>query len=169
MSDPKISDINQYLTFMLADEMYAINVSNIKEVLSVPRLTKVPKMPDFMNGIINLRGNVVPVIDLCKKFHLGETAMTVDTGIIVTEIDSWKDDGTTERLTIGVFSDLVEKVVTIEPADIQPPPKIGIAIDTAFIMGMGRVNEEFIIILNIDKILTGRELEEITAPAGAES
>jgi purine-binding chemotaxis protein CheW len=159
MAEINRTDIHQYLTFKLADELYAINVANIKEVLSVPKLTKVPRMPDFMSGIINLRGSVVPVLDLCKKFALGETSFTVDTGIIVTEIDTVHEDGSVERLIIGIFSDEVQKVVTIEPGDIEPPPKIGISIDTAFIQGMGHVDGNFIIILNINKILTGSEMQ----------
>lgn len=161
MAEIKQKDIHQYLTFKLAEDVYAINVVNIKEVLGVPRITKVPRMPDCMKGIINLRGSVVPVLDLCKKFGLGETTMTVDTGIIVTEITNMHEDGSNEVLTIGIFSDMVQKVITIEAQDIEPPPKIGIAIDTAFIDGMGHVNDNFIVILNINKILTGSELKEI--------
>lgn len=165
MTDIKTANINQYLTFKLSDEMYAINVANIKEVLVVPKLTKVPRMPEFMSGIINLRGSVVPVLDLCKKFGIGETKLTVDTGIIVTEISRINEDGTEENLVIGIFSDMVQKVITIEAKDIEPPPKIGIAIDTAFIRGMGHVENDFIVILNIDKILTGVEMHEIQANA----
>lgn len=165
MADSTRNIIHQYLTFKLADEVYAINVANIKEVLGVPRLTKVPKMPPFMMGIINLRGSAVPVLDLCKKFGIGETSMTADTNIIVTEIDMQKADGTTEELIIGMFSDIVQKVITIDPESIEPPPKIGIAIDTAFIKGMGHIDGNFIIILDINKILTGNELQEITENA----
>lgn len=158
MEETDRKEIHQYLTFKLAEEVYAISVSNIKEVLGVPRITKVPRMPEFMSGIINLRGSVVPVLDLCKKFGLGETSMTVNTSIIVTEIDVVSDDGTNEKLTIGIFSDLVQKVITIEPEDIEPPPKIGVAIDTSFIQGMGHLESCFIIILDINKILTGNEM-----------
>lgn len=156
-------EIHQYLTFKLADEIYAVNVANIKEVLGVPKITKVPRMPPFMSGIINLRGSVVPVLDLAKKFGIGETSQTIETSIIVTEILNTKGDGTTEELTIGIYSDLVQKVITIEPSEIEPPPKIGVAIDTAFIRGMGHVDSRFIIILDINKILTGSELQEIQA------
>lgn len=165
MKEINRDEIHQYLTFTLSGELYAINVASIKEVLSVPKITKVPRMPEFMSGIINLRGSVVPVLDLCKKFGLGETTFTVDTGIIVTEIESVREDGSSEELTIGVFSDEVQKVVTIEPSDIEPPPKIGIAINTDFIRGMGHVGSDFIIILNIDRILTGGELEAIQSNA----
>jgi Chemotaxis signal transduction protein len=163
MAEINQMNIQQYLTFKLADEVYAINVANIKEVLGVPKITKVPRMPAFMSGIINLRGSVVPVLDLCKKFGLGETTFTVDTGIIVTEIDSRRDDGTDEELIIGIFSDMVQKVITIDPENIEPPPKIGVAIDTSFIRGMGHVENSFIIILDINKILTGSELQAIQA------
>lgn len=165
MAEINHDDVHQYLTFKLANEVYAIKVSNIKEVLAVPKITKVPRMPDYMCGIINLRGNVVPVLDLCSKFDLGKTTQTLDTGIIVTEIEKKGDAGSSETLTIGVFSDVVQKVITIEPENIEPPPKIGVAIDTAFIDGMGHVENDFIIILNINRILTGSELKEIQEKA----
>jgi purine-binding chemotaxis protein CheW len=161
MAEIKHDGIHQYLTFKLANEFYAINVANIKEVLAVPKITKVPRMPVYMRGIINLRGSVVPVLDLCVKFSLGETTMTVDTGIIVTEIENTLDDGSSQVLTIGIFSDVVQKFITIDPSEIEPPPKIGIKIDTEFIRGMGHVGDDFIVILDINKILSGDELQEI--------
>jgi purine-binding chemotaxis protein CheW len=151
--------IHQYLAFRLDKELYAINVGSIKEVLNVPKITKVPKMPIYMSGIINLRGSAVPVLDLCKKFSFGETAFTSDTSIIVIEVETRDEDGVTSKSVIGIFSDEVQKVITIEPQSIEPPPRIGIAIDTAFIRGMGRLGEQFIIILDIDKILTENEMQ----------
>lgn len=161
MNENNTLDIHQYLTFRLSDERYAISVAFIKEVLSVPRITKVPKMPEYMSGIINLRGSVVPVVDLCRKFGIGETKKSVDTGIIVIEIPQEHEDESGKMLTVGVFSDAVEKVITIEENNIEPAPRIGVAIDTAFIRGMGHVNDEFIIILNIHKILTGTEMDTL--------
>ena len=153
-----MADINQYLTFKLADELYAINVSSIKEVLSVPKITRVPRMPAFMSGVINLRGNVVPVLDLKMKFALGSTLNTPDTSIIVTEIkDIFKDDET-EHFTVGIFSDIVQKVVDLDSSMIEPPPKIGSPINTEFIVGMGRLEDVFVIILNINKIISADEL-----------
>ncbi|HOT61268.1 MAG TPA: chemotaxis protein CheW [Treponemataceae bacterium] len=163
MGEINRNEIHQYLTFKIAAETYAINVASIKEVLGVPRITKVPRMPDFMSGVINLRGSVVPVLDLRSKFGLGETPMTVDTSIIVTELRDVFEGSEEEELTIGIFSDSVEKVITIEPENIEPPPKIGIAIDTAFIKGMGRVDDDFVIILNINRVLTEREIQLIQA------
>lgn len=150
--------IHQYLTFKLSDEVYAISVAHIKEVLGVPRITRVPRMPDFMSGVINLRGNVVPVLDLRLKFGLEATALTIDTSIIVTEIGNIFADNDNEGFTIGVFSDLVQNVITIDPAMISPPPKIGVSIDTSFITGMGRVDDSFVIILDLNKILSEKEL-----------
>lgn len=161
MNENDRTGIHQYLTFKLAEERYAINVAYIKEVLSVPRITKVPRMPEYMSGVINLRGSVVPVVDLCKKFDLGETTRGVDTGIIVIEILQNREEDDERVLTVGVFSDAVEKVITIEEAEIEPAPRIGVAIDTAFIRGMGHVGDEFIIILNINRILTGTEIETL--------
>jgi Chemotaxis signal transduction protein len=158
MLDINREEIHQYLTFKLADELYAINVANIKEVLGVPRLTRVPRMPAFMCGVINLRGNVIPVLDLKMKFGLGTTEVSDDTSIIVTELGGIFDDGDEENFTIGIFSDIVQNVVAIEPSMIEPPPKIGVSIDTEFIIGMGRIDDEFVIILNIDKMLSEAEL-----------
>lgn len=155
------NEIHQYLTFRLADEKYAINVKNIKEVLGVPKVTKIPKMPPFMNGVINLRGSAVPVIDLRKKFNLGEVSITPDTGIIVLEIQTSEFAIEEDFLVLGIYSDLVEKVITIDPESIEPAPKIGMAIDNSFIHGMGHVDDEFIIILNIHKILTESELSAL--------
>jgi purine-binding chemotaxis protein CheW len=150
--------LRQYLTFMLAGEVYAIDVASIKEVLGVPKITRVPRMPAFMSGVINLRGNVIPVLDLCLKFGLEPTARTIDTSIIVTELTNIFADNDVETFTIGIFSDLVLNVISIAPSQIEPPPKIGISIDTSFITGMGRVDDSFVIMLNIDKILSEKEL-----------
>ena len=159
--------IDQFLTFRLADEVYGISVANIKEVLGVPRMTRVPRMPDFMNGVINLRGNVVPVLDLRLKFGLGATPITADTSIIVTEINNIFEDDESEGFTVGIFSDMVLKVVTLETRQIEPPPKIGVSIDTSFITGMGRLDEGFVIILNINKLLSAKEL--LTRSAAVEA
>jgi purine-binding chemotaxis protein CheW len=167
MAEGKVGGIHQYLTFRLADELYAVNVSSIKEVLSIPKLTVVPRMPPFMKGIINLRGGVVPVLDLCVKFGLGETKITPDTGIIVTEIVNPDSAAGDELLVVGIFSDQVQKVITIDPENIEPPPKIGVAIDTEFITGMGHVDDNFIILLDINKILTGTEVSVLKENAEA--
>lgn len=150
--------INQYLTFKLGDELFAVNVANIKEVLEVPRITRVPRMPPFLNGVFNLRGNIIPILDLKMKFGIGCTVPGEETGVIVTEIGKVFRDEENEGVTIGIYSDSVQKVVTIEPQQIKPPPRIGVSIDTGFIIGMGHLEDGFVIILNIDRILSETEL-----------
>lgn len=158
MEENEPSTIQEYLTFRIAEENYAINVGSIKEVLGVPRITRVPRMPEYMSGVINLRGSVIPVLDLRMKFGLGETLLTDDTGVIVTEVCDIFEEDEDEKLIIGIFSDVVQKVVTIADSEIEPPPKIGMAIETDFIAGIGRVDDSFVIILNIDKVLSGGEM-----------
>lgn len=151
------STLQQYLTFRLGEEKYGINVLNIKEVLGVPRITRVPRMPSYLCGVINLRGNVIPVLDLKRKFALGTTEVTEDTSIIVTELPSFFHDDESEMMTIGIFSDGVEQVLDILEENISPPPKIGISIDTSFIHGMGRDKDHFVILLDLSEILTEAE------------
>ena len=143
---------SQYLTFAMSGEDYAFRIESVREVLTVPKLTRIPRMPDFMRGVINLRGSVMPVLDLRLKFGLGETGMTADTAIIVVEITSDETDG--RPLGLGVFVDAVKKVVAIPVGNVEPPPKIGLSVDTSFIQGMGRIDGRFTMILDIRKIVT---------------
>jgi chemotaxis signal transduction protein len=148
----------QFLTFFLGDERYAIDVRKIHEVLEVPRITRVPRMPAFVSGVMNLRGNVIPVMDLRHKFGLGKTEITEDTSIVVTEISDVFGDEEQSVLEIGLFSDAVDQVLDIPPENIEPPPAIGTSIDTSFIRGMGRIGDDFVIILKLDSLLSEKEL-----------
>jgi len=150
-----MAEINQYLTFSLKTEKYAISVSNIREVLEVPQITRVPRMPPFMKGVINLRGSVVPVLDLASKFGIGETERSIATAVIVLEIPSIDGAGVAH---LGVFADCVHKVITIEKSDIDPVPTIGLAVDADFLDGMGKVDGEFVMMLNINEILTAKDI-----------
>lgn len=154
-----MEQINQYLTFRMQDEEYALNISNVKEILEVPVITRIPRMPDFMTGVINLRGNVLPVVDLRRKFGLGNTEIATSTAIIVIEVPSGENN---KIQNIGIFADEVHKVITIEPSAIEPPPKINAGINTSFMAGMGHVDGKFVTILEITEILTARELERTT-------
>ena len=155
MADDSIID-NQYLTFTLGNEKYGIKIMNTREVLETTDITKVPRMPEFMCGIINLRGSVVPIIDLKKKFSMEYNSSTEKNNIIVTEMDN--TDVSNNKLTIGIYTDSVHKVITIEPSDIEAAPQIGVQIDTDFIHGMGKVEDEFIILLKLDKIITSSDI-----------
>lgn len=152
MAVTDILETNKYLSFLLDNEIYAFGISQVREVLDYTEITKVPKMPDFLKGIINLRGGVVPVVDLRKKFGLPPAEKSVNTCIIIMDITIEN-----EKTLIGALADSVQEVMTIEPDQIEPPPKIGTRLDTEFIRGMGKKNDKFIIIIDIDKVFSRGE------------
>ncbi len=147
-------NLNQYLTFTVNEELYALNVGNIREVLEFQTVTKVPRMPDFMRGVINLRGSVVPVLDLKMKFGLGTTDKTIDTSVIVTEMNM--DE---ETVVIGLLTDAVNEVLELNEEEIEPTPYMGTKVQSEFIKGMGKKDEEFIIVLDINRILSAQEIQ----------
>ncbi|WP_028893649.1 chemotaxis protein CheW [Syntrophorhabdus aromaticivorans] len=157
MSVTGITEAAQYLTFKLEDEVFAVWVSKVREILDHTNITKVPRTPDFMRGVINLRGSVVPVVDLRLKFGMTKTEQLVNTCIIVIEIGL--DDETT---VLGALADSVQEVIELEPAQIEPPPKIGTRLKTEFIKGIGKRENEFIMILDIDKVFSMDELDMVT-------
>jgi purine-binding chemotaxis protein CheW len=164
MAETNVSDSNQYLTFMLGEEGFAIEISRVREVLDFTDLTKVPRTPDYMRGVINLRGNVVPVVDL--RLQLGMTAVekTVDTCIVIVEVDISAD-----MLHIGMLADSVQEVVDIDTNQIEPAPRLGTRLKTDFIKGMAKRDEKFNIILDIDKVLSGDDLVMLSAAQLEES
>jgi purine-binding chemotaxis protein CheW len=153
MSVTEITDTRQYLTFKLGDEVFATDVAKVREVLDFTNITKIPRTPDFMSGVINLRGNVVPVVDLRLCFEMSKTVKTVNTCIVVVEM---LVDG--ESNVIGALADSVEEVIDLEPEQIQPPPRIGTKIRTDFIKGMGKREAQLIMILDIDRVFSAEEL-----------
>ena len=163
MASQKQAGEGQYLTFRLAEEIYAMEITKVREVLDYTRITKVPKTPEFMRGIINLRGGVVPVVDLKRKFDMGETKRAVDTCIIIVEVEVEN-----ETTMIGTLADSVREVVELSAAQIEPPPKIGSQIRTEFIKGMGKQEENFIIILDINTIFSAEELNMVQGAAAGE-
>ena len=164
MSTAAMTETTQYLTFMLADETYALDIGKVREVLDFTTVTKVPRTPDFMRGVINLRGSVVPVVDLRLKFGMSRTENSVNTCIIITEVTV--DDHTT---VLGCLADSVQEVLDLEPASIAPAPRIGTRLRTEFITGMGKRDDRFIIILDIDRVFSAAELtmvkQDVTATA----
>lgn len=143
----------QFLTFTLADEVFALEINKVREVLEFSNVTKVPMTPNFMRGVINLRGSVVPVVDLRLKFSMSQTEKTVNTCIIIVELIV--ED---EMMVIGALADSVKEVVEMDPKQIEPPPKIGTQLRTDFIKGMGKQDDLFMIILNIDRVFSLDEL-----------
>jgi purine-binding chemotaxis protein CheW len=146
-------DDNQYLTFMLSGEMFSIGILNIKEIIEYGQLTEVPMMPAFIRGVINLRGRVVPVVDLSVRFGREATTVGKRTSIVIIEVQNGD-----ERHDIGVLVDAVSEVLAIPASEIEPPPSFGANIRADFISGMGKVNGKFVIILNADRVLSLDEL-----------
>ncbi len=167
MSTQAVKEVSTYLTFGLGDETFALEVDNVKEVLDLSDITRVPRTPDFMRGVINLRGAVVPVVDMRVKFGLPVQDDTVDTCIIVAEVEL---DG--DLTVIGALADSVREVFQIDETEIEPPPTIGMQLNTEFIKGMGKQDDEFIIILEVNRIFSSEELtqfvEQVALPDSVE-
>jgi purine-binding chemotaxis protein CheW len=142
-----INETAQYITFKLGDEVFAINVAQVREVLELPQITKVPTAPDYMRGVVNVRGKAVPVVDLRLKFGLPATCDTINSRIVVLELEL---DG--ETTVIGGIADSVHEVIELEAGQINPPPRIAMRWRTELIQGMGRRGDEFIIILDINRV-----------------
>lgn len=153
MSVAAITETRQYLTFKLAEEIFAVDVAKVREILEFTSITKVPQTPDFMRGVINLRGSVVPVMDMRLKFGMPVTEKTVNTCIIVVEVNH---EG--ETIIIGALADSVQEVFELEPEQIEPAPRIGTKLNTDFILGMGKHDGAFIMILDIDRTFTSEEI-----------
>ncbi|WP_010321863.1 chemotaxis protein CheW [Marinobacterium stanieri] len=144
----------QILSFVLDEEWFGVEISGIQEVLEYRNVTQVPRTPDFMLGVINLRGRVIPVVDLRRQFEMHLSAPTVDTCIVIIHVEV---DG--ENTPLGILADRVHEVVEIDTADIKPPPRIGNRIKTAFISGIVRHDEHFIILLRLSKVFAPEELD----------
>jgi purine-binding chemotaxis protein CheW len=156
------TETTQFLTFRLDDEIFALDITKVREVLDFTTVTKVPRTPDFMRGVINLRGSVVPVVDLRLKFGMKATEKTVNTCIIITEVTVDQ-----ETVVLGALADSVQEVLDLDAASIAPPPKIGTKLKTEFIKGMGRQNDRFIIILDIDRVFSSDELALVKQEEGS--
>ena len=156
MAEAETMGSTQYLTFKLADEIYALDIGKVREVLDFTTVTKVPRMPDFMRGVINLRGSVVPVVDLRLKFGMDATEKTVNTCVIIAEVTV--DNDTT---VLGALADSVQEVIDLGAGDISAAPKIGTRLRTDFIRGMGRRDDRFIILLDVDKVFSVDELSVV--------
>ena len=142
----------QYVTFSLGDELFGVEVTRTREILSLTPITRVPQTPDYLLGVINLRGQVVPVVDMRLKLGLPAGEDTEETCIIVVEVQVGEDS-----IVVGALADAVREVLEVRNDQIEPPPRLGIRLNTEFITGMGKVDEQFMILLNIDKIFNSDE------------
>jgi purine-binding chemotaxis protein CheW len=145
--------ILQYLTFALGEEVFALETGFVREVIEMVPVTRIPKTPAFLRGVINLRGRAVPVVDLRIKFGMPKVQDTVSTCIIIVDVEL---EG--EQCHMGAIVDSVLEVFEMASDQITPPPRMGTAIRSDFIRGMGKQNEEFIMILEIGKVFTSEEL-----------
>lgn len=159
-AEPAGGEQSQYLTFLLGGEMFAIGILNIKEIIEYGSLTEVPMMPAFIRGVINLRGAVVPVVDLSTRFGRQRTEITRRTCIVIIEVES---DG--EKHDVGVVVDAVSEVLEIGAEDIEPAPSFGTRIRADFIQGMGKVSGKFVIILSVNRVLSLDDLAALDAAA----
>lgn len=165
MSVATITQTAQYITFKLGDELFAINVSQVREVLDLAHITHVPTAPDYLRGVVNVRGSAIPVVDLRRKFGLPPAADTVNTRIVVMELEL---DG--ETTVLGGLADSVHDVIELEPGQINEPPRIAMRWRTELIQGMGKQGDQFIIILDINRVFTSADLalqDGAAAPAVA--
>lgn len=154
----------QYLTFMLGGEVFAIGILAIKEIIEYGGLTPVPMMPSTIRGVINLRGAVVPVMDLAARFGRPSSEPSKRTCIVIVELRAQE-----EQQVIGVIVDSVNAVQEIGPADIEPAPGFGMRIAPHFIAGMGKVNGKFVILLDIEQVLSMHEMDQLQALKPAET
>ncbi|MBS4050146.1 MAG: chemotaxis protein CheW [Methylomonas sp.] len=150
----------QYLTFVLGGEMYALGILNIKEIIDYGNLTEVPMMPAFVRGVINLRGSVVPVVDLAARFGKGCTKIAKRTGIVIVETIADSEEG--NQQDIGIIVDAVNEVVDISQQEIEPPPSFGTGIRPDFINGMAKRDGRFVILLNVGRVLSVEEMSNLS-------
>lgn len=148
----ELTTANRYLTFFVAQEQYGIDISRIKEIIAPINITHIPKTPPFVKGVINLRGSIIPVVDVRLKFSMEEKEMNVDTAIIIYEVD---------KSSIGFIVDYVEDVLSIDKKHISEAPHFGSSIDTSFIENVAEVENDVIMLLNLEKIFEAEELLDI--------
>jgi len=160
MTMAAINEAGQYLTFTLGAEDFAVEIGKVREVLDYPPITRVPRLPEYLRGVTNLRGSVVPVVDMRLKFGLSAIERGVDTCVII--VDARMED---EVVTMGCLADSVQEVIELSSDQIEPPPHMGTNIDTEFLRGMGKLGDRFLMILDIDKVLSATELADVASAA----
>ena len=153
---------SQYLTFVLGGEVYALEILHIKEIIQYGELTEVPMMPSFIRGVINLRGKVVPVVDMTARFGRGVTSVARRTSIVIIEL-AGEEESEVEAQSIGVMVDAVNEVIDIADSDVEPPPAFGGRLRADFISGMAKRDGRFIIVLNLAQVLSVEEMVALSS------
>lgn len=163
MAGPEPLQVTQYLSFTLDDEIFAVDVARVREILEYKGTTRIPQMPDYLRGVINLRGSVVPVVDLRLLFGLSATQRSISTCVIVLEIKAGN-----ETVIAGALADSVREVLELDPTEIEAAPRLGSHLKTEFIEGMGKRNDQFLMLLNIDRVFGCTAMDTILQAGGAE-
>jgi purine-binding chemotaxis protein CheW len=153
MSD-NVEPNEQFLTFLLADEAFALGILRVKEIIEYDTVTRIPNVPPSIRGVINLRGSVVPVVDLAARFDMGQSPITKRTCVIIVEVDA----GEGKHVVMGVTADSVSQVIDLPRTEIEPPPSFGTRVHSDYLKGMGRMGKKFVMILDIDRVLSADEL-----------
>jgi len=164
MSTPnETPDVTQYLSFAVGDEEYGLPVLAVREILEYEQVTRVPRTPGFIRGVINLRGRVVPVMDLAVRFGLPAAAVTRRSCVVIVETAL-----AGEPVVVGLMVDAVHQVVELSAGDVEPPPTFGTRADSRFLQGLGRAGKRFVLLLDIDRVFAEGEEAASPAEAGAE-
>ena len=158
------ASVVQYLTFFTAGEEYAVSIGKVKEIVKYEAVTTVPNTPAWIRGVTNLRGTVVPVVDLAVKFGLAGSGISKFSCIIITEVVFQG-----EKLTMGVLADSVSQVIELSDGDIEEPPPFGTRVKIEYLLGMGPLGKKFCLILDIDKVLSADEILAVTESTGREA
>jgi len=156
MDKEQLTKIDSYLSFKLGDEEFAAHVGKVLNILEMTKITEVPKSPEYMKGVINLRGTVLPVVDTRIKFGMTPTEYTTNTCIVVMEVEMEGD-----TVQVGALVDAVQAVLEIDESQIQPPPSIGSKYKSEFIYGMAKEDERFIMLLDMDRVFSADEIVNV--------
>jgi len=155
--------VTQYLSFTLDDEVFAVDVARVREILEYKGTTRIPQVPSYLRGVINLRGSVVPVVDLRLLFGLSATQRSINTCVIVLEVKVGAD-----TVIAGALADSVREVLELDPNEIEAAPRLGSHLNTDFIEGMGKRNDQFLMLLNIDRVFGSDAMDAILQAGGTE-
>jgi len=154
----------RFLTLTLGEELFAIDIFSVREILDYTDITRIPQTPEYMRGVVNVRGNAVPVVDLRMKFGLGRVERTLNTRIVIVEIK--KDDTLS---VMGALADSVKEVLELETDRIDPPPRMGAAVRADFIRGIGKHGDRFLLVLDVDKVFSSDEIQDLSRLADADA
>lgn len=163
-TENKDQQVQQHLTFFIGGEEYAVNLLKVKEIIEYDTVTKVPKSPEWVRGVINLRGSVVPVVDLAVKFRQPASVIGKLTCIVIAEVEC---EG--EATTMGIMADAVSQVIDLRPDQIEPPPAFGTRLKFEYLLGMAKSGKKFCLLLDTEKVLSTDELLDLSAAAGGEA